>query len=211
MYEYVHGLGFAIENMTLTWCYSKCFEPYMKIEENPGSCYDTAIHFATPPVVWNLYYRTTLIAINSILPMWVCKLQNDNLHCTSKPVSLAVINLFYIVLNPCHHTAHFPSCPPLPPQQKKIRNWNQALVSDICALLWNKTFKMQSRVLHLKEINFIFFFLQTKASEVRLVDHETVTTFEEPHITFIQSIWKDLGIQECYDRRREYQLTDSAK
>ncbi|KAJ8035822.1 Guanine nucleotide-binding protein G(q) subunit alpha [Holothuria leucospilota] len=52
---------------------------------------------------------------------------------------------------------------------------------------------------------------QTKAHEVRQVDHETVTTFEEPHISYIQSIWKDLGIQECYDRRREYQLTDSAK
>ncbi|XP_072174136.1 guanine nucleotide-binding protein G(q) subunit alpha [Diadema setosum] len=52
---------------------------------------------------------------------------------------------------------------------------------------------------------------EKKAQEVRLIDHETVTTFQEPHIAYVDSIWNDSGIQECYDRRREYQLTDSAK
>jgi guanine nucleotide-binding protein G(q) subunit alpha len=46
---------------------------------------------------------------------------------------------------------------------------------------------------------------------VRDVDYETVTTFEAPYVVAIQSLWADAGIQECYDRRREYQLTDSAK
>ncbi|GBN66202.1 Guanine nucleotide-binding protein subunit alpha-11 [Araneus ventricosus] len=46
---------------------------------------------------------------------------------------------------------------------------------------------------------------------VRLVDYETVTTFEPPYTSAIKSLWADSGIQECYDRRREYQLTDSAK
>ncbi|XP_072020573.1 guanine nucleotide-binding protein G(q) subunit alpha-like isoform X2 [Amphiura filiformis] len=52
---------------------------------------------------------------------------------------------------------------------------------------------------------------EKKSQEVRLIDHETVTTFEAPYITDIKNIWDDPGIQECYDRRREYQLTDSAK
>jgi len=46
---------------------------------------------------------------------------------------------------------------------------------------------------------------------VRDVDYETVATFEPPYVEAIQSLWADPGIQECYDRRREYQLTDSAK
>jgi len=46
---------------------------------------------------------------------------------------------------------------------------------------------------------------------VREVDYETVSTFDAPYVEAIQSLWADPGIQECYDRRREYQLTDSAK
>lgn len=49
------------------------------------------------------------------------------------------------------------------------------------------------------------------ADLVRAVDYESVTTFEEPYVTAMKSLWADTGIQHCYDRRREYQLTDSAK
>merc|ERR1719411_1790277 len=50
-----------------------------------------------------------------------------------------------------------------------------------------------------------------KAELVRSVDFETVTTFESPYVEAIKHLWHDKGIVECYDRRREYQLTDSAK
>jgi len=50
-----------------------------------------------------------------------------------------------------------------------------------------------------------------KAETVRSVDFETVTTFESPYVEAIKDLWNDGGIRECYDRRREYQLTDSAK
>jgi len=53
--------------------------------------------------------------------------------------------------------------------------------------------------------------LQEKADLVRSIDYETVTTFESPYVEAIKDLWDDPGIQECYDRRREYQLTDSAK
>lgn len=53
--------------------------------------------------------------------------------------------------------------------------------------------------------------MQENAKLVKQIDYETVTTFEKPYVDAIRSLWVDPGIQECYDRRREYQLTDSAK
>ena len=46
---------------------------------------------------------------------------------------------------------------------------------------------------------------------VKEVDFETVVTLEAHFVESIRCLWQDSGIQECYDRRREYQLTDSAK
>ncbi|XP_021200776.1 G protein alpha q subunit isoform X2 [Helicoverpa armigera] len=50
-----------------------------------------------------------------------------------------------------------------------------------------------------------------KAELISSIDFESVTTFESPYVEAIKALWADAGIQECYDRRREYQLTDSAK
>ncbi|KAJ8956552.1 hypothetical protein NQ318_019276 [Aromia moschata] len=52
---------------------------------------------------------------------------------------------------------------------------------------------------------------QEKAELIKSIDYETVTTFDSPYVEAIKDLWADAGIQECYDRRREYQLTDSAK
>jgi hypothetical protein len=38
-----------------------------------------------------------------------------------------------------------------------------------------------------------------------------VMTFEPEYSQAICDLWKDAGIQATFDRRREYQLTDSAK
>ncbi|XP_053556012.1 guanine nucleotide-binding protein subunit alpha-11 [Bombina bombina] len=46
---------------------------------------------------------------------------------------------------------------------------------------------------------------------VREVDVEKICSFEQPYVTAIINLWNDPGIQECYDRRREYQLSDSTK
>ncbi|KAG7248513.1 hypothetical protein CRUP_037520 [Coryphaenoides rupestris] len=43
------------------------------------------------------------------------------------------------------------------------------------------------------------------------MDVEKVTTFTNPYVDAIRSLWSDRGIQECYSRKREYQLSDSAK
>ena len=72
-------------------------------------------------------------------------------------------------------------------------------------------------------------YFQEKGDLVRSIDYETVTSFDPPFVAAIKDLWNDPGIQvtfppiispssywtfpsqECYDRRREYQLTDSAK
>ncbi|XP_075230943.1 G protein alpha q subunit [Lycorma delicatula] len=52
---------------------------------------------------------------------------------------------------------------------------------------------------------------EEKGELIKGIDFETVTTFESPYAEAIRDLWADTGVQECYDRRREYQLTDSAK
>lgn len=52
---------------------------------------------------------------------------------------------------------------------------------------------------------------QEYARQIRDVDYETVASLEPQYVDAVRSLWHDPGIQECYDRRREYQLNDSAK
>ncbi|XP_028604377.2 guanine nucleotide-binding protein subunit alpha-14-like [Podarcis muralis] len=40
---------------------------------------------------------------------------------------------------------------------------------------------------------------------------DSVTTLERELVEAVKRLWEDPGIQACYDRRREYQLSDSAK
>lgn len=55
------------------------------------------------------------------------------------------------------------------------------------------------------------FLPQANALLIREVDVEKVTTFEHQYVNAIKTLWSDPGVQECYDRRREFQLSDSAK
>ncbi|XP_078423653.1 guanine nucleotide-binding protein subunit alpha-14 [Cetorhinus maximus] len=49
------------------------------------------------------------------------------------------------------------------------------------------------------------------ANMVREVEVDKVIAFDKTYVEAIKKLWNDPGIQECYDRRREYQLSDSAK
>lgn len=60
-------------------------------------------------------------------------------------------------------------------------------------------------------IHFTPIFIQEHAKTMREVDPKNVTTFEHDYYIATRSLWSDQGMQECYDRRREYQLSDSAK
>ena len=46
---------------------------------------------------------------------------------------------------------------------------------------------------------------------IKDVDYENIQTFDPIYVEAIKKLWCDPGVQECYDRRREYQLTDSAR
>lgn len=46
---------------------------------------------------------------------------------------------------------------------------------------------------------------------VKEVDIEKINGFDQHYVVAIKSLWADPGIQESYDRRREYQLSDSTK
>lgn len=46
---------------------------------------------------------------------------------------------------------------------------------------------------------------------IRRVEVDKVTALERKQVEAIKNLWDDPGIQECYDRQREYQLSDSAK
>ncbi|XP_030377777.1 guanine nucleotide-binding protein subunit alpha-11-like [Scaptodrosophila lebanonensis] len=49
------------------------------------------------------------------------------------------------------------------------------------------------------------------AELIKSVDYEALTTFEDIYVDAIKALWNDVGVQECYSRRRQYQLTDSTE
>ncbi|XP_020040526.1 guanine nucleotide-binding protein subunit alpha-14 isoform X1 [Castor canadensis] len=49
------------------------------------------------------------------------------------------------------------------------------------------------------------------AQVIREVEVDKVSALSRDQVEAIKQLWQDPGIQECYDRRREYQLSDSAK
>ncbi|KAM7391939.1 hypothetical protein PAMP_022585 [Pampus punctatissimus] len=52
---------------------------------------------------------------------------------------------------------------------------------------------------------------QSHANLVLEVEVDKVEELDQNHVLAIKSLWSDTGIQECYNRRREYQLSDSTK
>ncbi|XP_040915030.1 guanine nucleotide-binding protein subunit alpha-11-like [Toxotes jaculatrix] len=49
------------------------------------------------------------------------------------------------------------------------------------------------------------------AEKLSKVEADQVSTLEVWQVDAIKRVWNDHGIQRCYDRRREFQLSDSAK
>ena len=52
---------------------------------------------------------------------------------------------------------------------------------------------------------------EQKLAALRDVDPSTVDTITEDEQQAISWLWADQGVQTCYQRRREFQLSDSAK
>ena len=54
-------------------------------------------------------------------------------------------------------------------------------------------------------------FPQTHAEKIAAVDYEVASDITETQFESLKSLWADTGIQDCYERRREFQISDSAK
>lgn len=52
---------------------------------------------------------------------------------------------------------------------------------------------------------------QSHANSVLDVEVDKVEEFDQSLAAALRSLWEDAGILECYERRREYQLSDSTK
>ncbi|XP_004713879.1 guanine nucleotide-binding protein subunit alpha-14 [Echinops telfairi] len=52
---------------------------------------------------------------------------------------------------------------------------------------------------------------QENAQVIKEVEVDKVSALSKTQVEAIKQLWRDPGIQECYDRRREYQLSDSTK
>ncbi|XP_066499549.1 guanine nucleotide-binding protein subunit alpha-14 isoform X1 [Hoplias malabaricus] len=52
---------------------------------------------------------------------------------------------------------------------------------------------------------------QAYTNMLKDLEVDKVMDLDKSQVEAIRSLWSDQGIQECYDRRREYQLSDSAK
>ncbi|ROK23408.1 Guanine nucleotide-binding protein G(q) subunit alpha [Anabarilius grahami] len=72
---------------------------------------------------------------------------------------------------------------------------------------------MQAMIRAMDTLQILYKYEHNKANAniVREVDVEKVFLFVNPYVDAIKSLWNDPGIRECYDRRREYQLSDSTK
>lgn len=57
----------------------------------------------------------------------------------------------------------------------------------------------------------VHWYLQGRAEAVLQVEVDKVEDLDPNLAAAIKSLWSDAAIQECYDRRREYQLSDSTK
>lgn len=52
---------------------------------------------------------------------------------------------------------------------------------------------------------------QGYAEKLSQVDLTYVSTLESWQVDAIKRVWNDHGVQRCYERRREFQISDSAK
>ncbi|CAJ1068437.1 guanine nucleotide-binding protein subunit alpha-14 [Xyrichtys novacula] len=72
---------------------------------------------------------------------------------------------------------------------------------------------MQSMVRAMEMLNIAFTDAgnQSHANSILEVEVDKVEDMDPNLTAAVRSLWDDPGIQECYDRRREYQLSDSTK
>ncbi|XP_070495337.1 guanine nucleotide-binding protein G(q) subunit alpha-like [Chironomus tepperi] len=80
-------------------------------------------------------------------------------------------------------------------------------------LIYQNIFTAMRSMIHAMDILHIQYSDNKNKENAEMIlnyDFEAAKTFESSYISLIKELWVDSGIQECYERRREYQLIDSA-
>nr|XP_057926430.1 guanine nucleotide-binding protein subunit alpha-14-like isoform X2 [Doryrhamphus excisus]XP_057926432.1 guanine nucleotide-binding protein subunit alpha-14-like isoform X2 [Doryrhamphus excisus] len=67
------------------------------------------------------------------------------------------------------------------------------------------------RAMHTMHLPFDHTHNQNSATMILEVEVDKVEDLDQNHVDAIRGLWTDGGVQECYERRREYQLSDSTK
>ncbi|XP_054629033.1 guanine nucleotide-binding protein subunit alpha-14-like [Dunckerocampus dactyliophorus] len=67
------------------------------------------------------------------------------------------------------------------------------------------------RAMHTLHLPFAHTHNQNSAIMILEVEVDKVEDLDQNHVEAIRSLWTDAGVRECYDRRREYQLSDATK
>ncbi|XP_060652765.1 G protein alpha q subunit-like [Drosophila nasuta] len=72
---------------------------------------------------------------------------------------------------------------------------------------------MQSMIKAMEELEISYSDVENidRAELISLIDCGTIETLKDPFLSVIKCLWKDVGIQKCYSRRKEYYLIDSAE
>lgn len=86
------------------------------------------------------------------------------------------------------------------PQNPPSSRWSSVAVLILLKLVFVK-----------KKIACGCFVFQRHAEKLSQVEADQVSSLEAWQADAIKLVWSDHGVQSCYDRRREFQLSDSAK
>lgn len=94
------------------------------------------------------------------------------------------------------------------------RGYSEEDRRDFTRLVFQNIFTaMQALIqaMNILQIPYMFEDNKAHAKVVSEVDVEKLYIFSKIHVDAIKCLWSDPGVQECYNRKREYQLSDSAQ
>ncbi|XP_033974656.1 guanine nucleotide-binding protein subunit alpha-14 [Trematomus bernacchii] len=86
------------------------------------------------------------------------------------------------------------------------RSYAKLVFQNILTSMQTMTRAMEALGIHLADPN-----NQSHANLVLEVEVDKLEEFDQDLAAAVRCLWDDGGIQKCYDRRREYQLSDSTK
>ncbi|KAK9678914.1 G-protein alpha subunit [Popillia japonica] len=83
----------------------------------------------------------------------------------------------------------------------------------IKSIFQNILMAMQSMIEAMDKLRIEYDDIANKEKSILIasIDRDAITTLNSDYVEAIKMLWNDTGIQEAYNRRREYQLTDSTK